>query len=124
MPTHIESRESANPKIKASFKSIPREWSKSKGIGSLITKKPRKIKIPELIILVKKSESILLIKFPIKKEKLVKQIDINISNDMEKKPIFAFFIPYVMPIPRESILTDKARIIEFIMSNFQPPIFT
>lgn len=46
IPIQIESRERAKPKIKASFKSIPRELSKSKGIGSNIITRPNIIKIP------------------------------------------------------------------------------
>ena len=46
----------------------------------------------------------------------IKEITKEIINKISllKKEIFIFFIPYVIPIPRESILLDIASIIELI----------
>ena len=89
------------------------EPSKSNGIGSKIIINPIKIKILRLIILVKNSDKIRLIKSPIKNEILLKNINIAMSIHIEDFRIFVFFIPYVTPIPNESILTDSASKIEF-----------
>ncbi len=78
-----------------------------------MTKIPRQIRIAELIRCIKKSENKFLIKPPIKKELHVKIKDITKRIVIEENPILVFFIPYVIPIPRESMLTESARIIEF-----------
>lgn len=115
IPTQTESRESASPNISASLISIPFEPSKSKGIGSIIIIIPSNISIPELTIFVKNSERIPLIKSPIKNEIEVNKIDIAMSINIDTLRILAFFIPYVTPIPNESILTESASKHELII---------
>ncbi len=92
--------------------SILQELSKSKGIGSISTIMPIITNIKLLINLVKKSDNIKEITFPINIEQAEKETDITIKINFAKKFKDVFFIPYVIPIPRESILTDKASIIE------------
>ena len=111
IPIHKLSKERANPKKKASLGSILLELSKSKELDLLkITKNPRTIKmidprkllIPEGRILSKKSPKI--------KEKEVTIIDIAKSISLLIGDNFVFFNPFVMPIPKESILLEIAKI--------------
>ena len=50
------------------------------------------------------------ITLPRKIEMLEKSIDKTNKTVADNLPIVVFLIPYVMPIPKESILTDIARI--------------
>lgn len=93
MPTLIESRDNAIPKRKASFMSILRELSKSNGMGSIITIIPIIINIQLLINLVKSSDNIEEIIFPINIEQAEKKIDIIIKINFAKKFKVVFFIP-------------------------------
>ena len=105
----------------ASFISMPWELSKSKGIGSSNIKKPIITKMALLIILVTKSGKNILIIFPSAIERVAKNIDIINRISFASKFILVFFNPYVMPIPRESILEDKASNIEL---NITTSVFT
>ncbi len=49
------------------------------------------------------------IKPPINTAREVIKIDIPNNIIFDKRNIFVFLIPYVIPIPRESILTEIAR---------------
>ncbi len=109
---HTESIDKAIPKRKASFISMSLELSKSNGIGSINTIIPIITKIKLLMNLVKNSDNIEEITFPINIEQVEKNIDIIIKINFAKKLKPAFFMPYVIPIPSESILTDRASIRE------------
>ena len=114
IPTHTESIERAIAKQKASFNSIVLDLFKSKIIGFFIVSNIIQIPMP--------NKSIILINFttfsgiienitlPRKIEMLEKSIDKKNKTVADNLPIVVFLIPYVMPIPKESILTDIARI--------------
>ena len=56
------------------------------------------------------------------KAKYVIEIDIIKRINLLKKEIFIFLIPYVIPIPSESILLETANINEF--NNIKTPLTT
>ena len=69
----------------------------------------------------KKLGKILCIMFPKNIEKYVIVIDIINKIILPIKDIFVFFIPYVMPMPKESMLLEIANKIEF---NIITPLTT
>ena len=150
IPTQIESKERANAKYNASFFSITLELLRSEEIGfliiwivipkdfrnilwllysffslvfiaSYIIKNPMKIRRITLIIFITLAGRIEIRKYPNATEKPTK------SNETKNKINFAgvdndvFLSPYVIPIPNESILTDKAS--KIIVSSIISPLY-
>ena len=127
IPIQKLSKERAMDKISASWGSIIFEWLRSEDIGLLKTfwesfsfleawkhmYIPMQIKIKHPKKFVKEFGSIYWIIFP-------KNIDIYVViSEITNKiillnlDIFVFLIPYVTPIPKESILLDIDKSIEF-----------
>ena len=150
IPTQIESKERANDKYNASFFSITFELFKSEDIGflmicivipkdfrnilwllysffslvfiaSYIIKNPIKTRRITLIIFITLAGRIEIRKYPNATEIPTK------SNETKNKINFAgvdndvFLSPYVIPIPNESILTDKAS--KIIVSSIISPLY-
>ena len=61
----------------------------------------------------KKAGKIFIKTFPKKTEKQAVRNEIKNNIKFAPKEIFVFFIPYVIPIPKESILLTIDKIIEF-----------
>ena len=128
LPTPIQklSKESAKAKNKASFESIKLEESKSNDTLSSFkdwnsTKNPIKIKIEQPTIGIKCWGNIEVIKFPKNKANIVTKKETTNNIIFPNLEIEVFFIPYVIPIPRESILLETAKIIKFINIICKPP---
>lgn len=127
IPIHKLSRERAIAKNNDSLESIICELSKSEDIGLLKTLQltscffkaskhiyiPIDIKIKLPINFVKKVGKIFWMKFPKNKEKYVVVKEIINKIIFPIKEIFVFLIPYVIPIPSESILLETDNNIEF-----------
>ena len=115
IPMQILSKESAIPKIRDSLASISLELSKSEDLGLFIAwktiNKPIKIKIQVPIQLAKKLEKKLLIKLPSQIEIVEKQKETKKRTSLAKLEILVLLIPYVIPMLRESILLETAKII-------------
>ena len=135
IPIQKLSKESAIAKKKDSFKSITLELSISEEIGLLkileeffcflvASKKtyiPIKIKIKLPINLVILFGKILCKKFPKNIEQYVINKEVIKRNTFPILETLVLFIPYVIPIPSESILLDSAKTNEF---NIIIPLIT
>lgn len=135
IPIQKLSKERAIAKNIDSLESIIFELSKSEDIGLLKTLEellfffnaskhiyiPIKIKILLPINLVKKFGKMDCIKFPKNIEREVMVMEIMNKIIFPIRDIFVFFIPYVIPIPSESMLLEIANKIEF---NIITPLTT
>ena len=81
---------------------------------------PIKIKFP--ISLVAKSEKIFFKKSPNQTDKIEIKKEIVNKTILAKQDIFVFLIPYVIPMPRESMLLESAKISELINITIPPKI--
>lgn len=124
LPIQKQSKERAKPRNRASLPSIEFEKSKSKFISFFRiawwkTKMPIAIKIIFPINLVTKSGKIVLIIFPNHTDKTEMVKEITNKTIFARIEILVFLMPYVMPIPRESILLESDKTSELI--NIKTP---
>lgn len=129
-PIQKQSKERAIPKIRASLLSIELEASKSKEVEDnpllwmdwkhIRTPIPIKIEFP--ISLATKSEKIFFIISPNQTD--TSEIEKEMVNNtiLPQYEIFVFLIPYVIPIPRESILLESDKISELVNIKTPPKI--